>query len=795
MPDAEGRSAAPIPGRSKPGRFDRPALSDRPVVETKASFYTTPADRGLVERPLLTPDLEMRPLGEEAALLVSETFKAALYGRRYLDLVPLLDGTRTRHEIAAALSGRYGALEVQTALVSLATKGYVVSGEFSMGREAAALWCELGVSPRWAEERLGAARVEVCGDDGRMGTALEAMGVSGVGAGESATLVVVVTGDYLDESHAERNRGHLSSGTPWVLVKPGGVWPLFGPVFRPGEGGPCWACLSHRLRGNREVENFLRNTAGDTAAIEPRGGAGPFADAVVGLAATEIVRWLVVGEGAALHERVLSVGLYELVCEQHRVMRRPQCAQCGDEALYRADRAAVPVVLGPSPKPVWNSGGLRSVPPGETVRRYRHLVSPVSGVVTQLARTTDAGDGWLHVYWAGSNLALKADSLPVLRNSLRTKSSGKGSTAEQAEASALCEAVERYSGVFHGDEIRRRARYEDFGEGEALHPNEVMLYSERQYARAEEFNALGSRFNYVPSRFDPGVEMEWTPVWSLTAGRARYLPTALLYFSVPVEEGAVYCGDSNGCAAGNTLEEAVLQGFFELAERDAFACWWYNRVSLPEMDLESFGDGWLSGAREYYGRFHREVWLLDATNDLGVPVFVAVSRRTDKEAEDILFAPGAHSDPRIAALRAVCELNQYLSTVRDVTPDGKGYLHDDPETLWWWRNATLGEQSWLAPARGGGKREAGRYRAPETEDLREDVEYCRGLVEGKGLEFLVLDQTRPDVGMPVAKTLVPGLRHFWARFGPGRLYEVPVEMGWREAPIAEADLNPIPVFF
>ena len=48
--------------------------------------------------------------------------------------------------------------------------------------------------------------------------------------------------------------------------------------------------------------------------------------------------------------------------------------------------------------------------------------------------------------------------------------------------------------------------------------------------------------------------------------------------------------------------------------------------------------------------------------------------------------------------------------------------------------------------------------------------------------------------MPVAKTVVPGLRHFWMRFGAGRLYEVPVKMGWREAPIAEADLNPVAVF-
>jgi ribosomal protein S12 methylthiotransferase accessory factor len=64
-----------------------------------------------------------------------------------------------------------------------------------------------------------------------------------------------------------------------------------------------------------------------------------------------------------------------------------------------------------------------------------------------------------------------------------------------------------------------------------------------------------------------------------------------------------------------------------------------------------------------------------------------------------------------------------------------------------------------------------------------------------GLEMLVLNQTRPDVGLSVAKVMVPGLRHFWARFAPGRLYDVPVRMGWLAQKKEEAELNPIPIFF
>ena len=71
--------------------------------------------------------------------------------------------------------------------------------------------------------------------------------------------------------------------------------------------------------------------------------------------------------------------------------------------------------------------------------------------------------------------------------------------------------------------------------------------------------------------------------------------------------------------------------------------------------------------------------------------------------------------------------------------------------------------------------------------------HCQQLVERQGLELLVLDQTRPDIGLPVVKVVVPGLRHFWSRYAPGRLYDIPVRLGWLGAPLAEEQLNPLPM--
>ena len=754
---------------------------------------TTPADRGLVGLPALAPHLEFHDIGERRTLLVSESFNTLLHGELNCALLPLLDGRRPLDETVAALEGAHAAADVRAAIASLSARGYVVSAEHGLDRSRAAYWSSLGASPRWVEERLAESRISVEGDEGRLVRHLEASG-GRLGARDPG-LTVIVCDDYLEARHAEVNRRRLEARAPWTLVRPRGMEPLFGPVFRADEEGPCWECLACRMRGHREVHEFLRNVAGEEAAFKPFAAEPPVLDALHGLIAAEIVKWLVLGEAAPVHEHAIAMNVGTFESSHHRVARRPQCPACGDEALHRPDRVPVPLHLKASPKAHRNSGGARTEAPEVTLAKYRHLVSPVSGVVTWLRRTTDEADPWLHVHWAGSNPGLRSRSLSSLRRSLRSKSAGKGSTREQSRVSALCEAVERHSGAFAGDEIRIRTRFAELAKGdEAIHPNEAQLFSDHQFDNAKSINAKGHPYNIVPPRLDPDAEIDWTPVWSLTQRRHRYLPTSMLY-GMPAEERGPsdLVADSNGCAAGNTLEEAILQGFYELAERDAFAIWWYNRLRVPAVDLSSLGDEYLASAVENYARYERELWMLDVTSDIGIPAFVALSRRPDAESEDIIYGAGAHADPRIAALRAICELNQCLAWLPDPAKGAGRPTIDDPLALWWWRTARLADCSWLAPAAGEPLRKASRYPVIESTDTREDVENCRARVEARGMEFLVLDQTRPDVGMPVARVIVPGMRHFWARFAPGRLYDVPVGMGRREHPLAEAELNPAPV--
>jgi ribosomal protein S12 methylthiotransferase accessory factor len=272
------------------------------------------------------------------------------------------------------------------------------------------------------------------------------------------------------------------------------------------------------------------------------------------------------------------------------------------------------------------------------------------------------------------------------------------------------------------------------------------------------------------------------------------LPTAFCYYRYPCDPEADFCtGCSNGCAAGNCLEEAILQGLLELVERDSVGLWWYNRVRMPGVDLDSFDEPYLGRLRNYLKKRQRSLWALDLTSDLGIPVCAALSRRTGDPIEQIMFGFGAHLDPRIALLRAVTELNQMLAHLIQSPQDELPKHLTDEDTIRWLCAATVANQPYLLP-RQEDCRTLASYSCLCTQDLKEDLLIGKARVERLGLEMLVLDQTRPEIGMPVVKVVVPGLRHFWPRLAPGRLYDVPVQLGWLQKPLAEEQMNPIPMF-
>lgn len=755
----------------------------------------------------------------DAAYLLSDRGVTALQGGQIEALVPLLDGTRdlpsvlreAARTIPAEQAGRLIGRLAQAGLVGYSGAAPDASGDPALG-PARAYWELAGLDGTEALGRLSGARIEVliagCANAETVVESCEAAGLtvtSGGGRDGGLTapaprLSIVVCDDYLNPELREIDAQHQVTGRPWLLTRPGGSTAWLGPVFQPGVGA-CWSCLAHRLGGHRLSEAPVRRALGLNGPV-PRPVARVISSnaAAAQLTALEAAKWLS-GYRYFGQSSVLTLETLSLTSRHHELRRRPQCPDCGNPTLV-AEQVGRPITLVSRPKSTRSGGGHRARSVAEVHDQYRHLVSPVTGVVDNIRRDPRAPAA-MHCYLAGRNPAAGGADLAQLRAGMRQVSGGKGSTAQEAEVSALCEALERYSGTLQGDEPRVRDSLRDLGDI-ALSPDACQLYAPRQFRERDRWNAQHSAYQYVPEPFDDRAAVDWTPLWSLTEQRQRLLPTGMLYFAGPADGTApppagrhALRADSNGNAAGSSLEDAILHGFLELVERDAVALWWYNRTGQPGVRLDGsggFGDAWTDELLGLYRELHREVWVLDLTADLDVPVFAALSRRTDKPAEDIMFGFGAHFDPAVALRRALTEMNQLLPAVVQARPDGTGYAITAPEPLGWWWGATVRNQPYLLPDPTKPAHGPADFDHRHRSDLRDDIEAVVTLLREHRLDLLVLDQTRPDIGIPVVKVVVPGLRHFWARFAPGRLYDVPVRLGRLDAPTPYRDLNPVPLF-
>jgi ribosomal protein S12 methylthiotransferase accessory factor len=280
----------------------------------------------------------------------------------------------------------------------------------------------------------------------------------------------------------------------------------------------------------------------------------------------------------------------------------------------------------------------------------------------------------------------------------------------------------------------------------------------------------------------PDGDLQLAPVLPLNGGPANWVPATLVYYGHPdgTRWPTLELADSNGAAAGPTLGLAIRAALFELIERDAVAIWWYNRVRRPPVDR---------GARDHPAIHRlaadlvvreRFLLLIDLTHDLGVPVVAAVSAKND--GSSIVIGTAAAAAVRDAVIGAAGELVQILSGLGGAVP-ATGIGEREARVLDWLRNATLQDSLHLIPSK-----EA--VSPPPTH--RAGLKSLLKRLQARGLHVYGHDASRTALGIPVVKLFAPGLRHTKPRFGPGRLFDVPVALGWRSGPLGPGDLNRSP---
>ncbi len=450
-------------------------------VDRKTSARRKPAPKTGPKRQASKDTLQFAPnftayvLPPDVVCLYSEDRKFFLHGELYCALAPeIAKGSKSANDLVRDLQQQFPSDKIEEALKRLIERRYVTAAAYDSAGPVAGYWASLGLPPDVAEKNLGNCKVRVESFDvagaKELSAALDELGVRVVQ--RSPDLTITLVNDYLERRLAELNQQRVADKTPWLLVQPSGVFPLVGPVFKPGESA-CWTCLFDRMIRNREIKGFLDRGPARPIAVSPlvRNTLGQGA---IQFAAIEIAKAIASGFRTDLNHHIASFDLMGATIAKHYVAQRPQCPTCGNKKLQNPRRSPQPIELAEGRKLVMTSGGYRTVSSRTTVARFRKHVSPLTGVVTRLERI-EADLPMNTNFFAQHNFSAPAHSVDQLRSGLSGGSYGKGSTAEQSEASALMEAIERYSGIFQGDEIRMTRRFTDFAPGDAMLPNDVQL--------------------------------------------------------------------------------------------------------------------------------------------------------------------------------------------------------------------------------------------------------------------------------------------------------------------------------
>ncbi|MCC8484132.1 MAG: YcaO-like family protein [Rickettsia endosymbiont of Labidopullus appendiculatus] len=563
------------------------------------------------------------------------------------------------------------------------------------------------------------------------------------------------------------------------MCKPTGSIIFIGPLFQSTTA--CWGCLKARLSSHNSALLFL-SKHGYTDKVRLPVDFNKFSlNIAFTLCLFNLAIKASMSRAIVQDIDLLSYDLFTNSLTTHVLGKIESCEVCNNGSNYQ-------VISGEKIEET------NTYTPAKFLSQLEKLISPITGIVGELNIKEPWQEGLFYLAYAYHPLITRFEDIEsFLGNFGSITSCGKGKTLTEAKIGAIGEAVERYSGVLQGNEKIINASLAELGK-QAIHPNDVLLISDEQYITNKQINQTFTPYHRTPLIFPDNRKFNWSPVISLTSTEIKYLPTAFCYYSNNKEERPYIIANSNGSAARDTKDNALIYGFLELFERDAVAIWWYNRLSMPGVNLQKLNSDFIKRVEQYLYSLERNLWILNITNDLNVPVFVALSKCYHIERQDIIFGFGCHFDPIIAIEKAVLELLQVLESVFDKDDNGTiEYVYSNVDAKKWWDEARTSNQPYLLP-KDNISNDLANYNFVIIKD-NNSLENCINIIKKARLEAYYIDQTRKDIGVAVVKVIVPGLRHLGRSFAPGRLFDVPVKMGWTKKPTLEKDLNPYPIFF
>lgn len=363
----------------------------------------------------------------------------------------------------------------------------------------------------------------------------------------------------------------------------------------------------------------------------------------------------------------------------------------------------------------------KAVTPAQTISRVHERLAAADLDILAQTRRVDAGRLGIPVYLS----VCGADAREIMPT---RKQMGKGSSPEQAQASALMELMERYAFFSFWQErphmIRATWSQAEARFGENLLPLEAMSRSVNDPLAAQQARRVLDLASWL-----------FYPATHLQSGRTVWLP--LDWFKL--------LSEFNGTSAGNSAEESLLQGLSELIERHVCCRVDRERLRTPTIDPTSIEDQTLHDLLRAFEREGIRLILKDFSLGMPLPTVAALAwdPATFPQSSEIVFTAGTAASPAKAAIRAVTEVAQLAG---DFCTNACYEASGLPKF------SRLEDAAWLLD---GAQTALANLPGVEDDDIcRELRAALRGLAP---LEVYAVETTHPRLDIPAHYCIAPGL--------------------------------------
>ena len=282
-------------------------------------------------------------------------------------------------------------------------------------------------------------------------------------------------------------------------------------------------------------------------------------------------------------------------------------------------------------------GTHRIIPPNETIKNNEEKCK-IAGI-TRITEITHLDRIGLPVFSA---------IRPTSQDGAISIYGGKGISSEHAKASAMMEGFERYSAEKQCENLVTGTVSEISSKGNTIDVESLNLPKDFKKENIELFN------------------LEWNICHDLISGDDYYVPSNAIYHPYVLEDNScqsLFKSNTNGLASGNSLEEAILHGMFEVIERDAWSIFELTHKNYKQIDLDCIESETVNDAISKFSENDIKIKLMDFTADVNIPTIAASADDTLlKDAGLLTLGIGTHLDPEVAVLRALTEVAQSRAT-------------------------------------------------------------------------------------------------------------------------------------